>query len=144
MAYAAKGGAGHSLIASADDWKIGRTSHVAFVADGPRYRFFVDGRLWRHGELGNPPAASRRAFEVGGSQLLKGFFQGALDELRISRVARYHDDFSPAERHEPDNDTVALYHFDEGKGARLVDSSGRNLHGKIIGAVWAPEPESKD
>ena len=39
-------------------------------------------------------------------------------------------------RSEADKDTIALYHFDEGNGEVLKDSSGNNHHGKIVGAKW--------
>ena len=56
---------------------------------------------------------------------------GLIDEVRISKVARYDKDFTPAKRFEPDADTLALYHFDEGQGDVLKDSSGNGHHGKI-------------
>jgi hypothetical protein len=62
--------------------------------------------------------------------------QGTIDEVRISKVPRYTKDFTPAERFEPDKDTLALYHFDEGQGDKLIDSSGNGHHGKIVGAKW--------
>ena len=55
---------------------------------------------------------------------------------RISRTARYTKVFTPQKRFEPDKDTLALYHFDEGQGDLLKDSSGNGHHGKIIGAKW--------
>ena len=42
----------------------------------------------------------------------------------------------PAARLEPDADTLALYHFDEGSGDVLKDSSGNNHAGKNVGAKW--------
>src|SRR2546426_422563 len=63
-------------------------------------------------------------------------FTGRIDEVRISKVARYDKDFTPAKRFEPDADTLALYHFDEGAGDVLNDSSGNKHHGKIVGAKW--------
>jgi hypothetical protein len=51
-------------------------------------------------------------------------FAGWLDELRISTVLRYSDDFTPQGPFSPDADTAALYHFDEGAGTVLGDSSG--------------------
>ena len=59
-----------------------------------------------------------------------------MNEVRISKVARYDKDFTPAQRFEPDADTLALYHFDEGSGDELKDSSGNGHHGKIVGAKW--------
>jgi hypothetical protein len=59
-----------------------------------------------------------------------------MDEVRISKGVRYDKGFTPAKRFEPDADTLALYHFDEGQGDKLTDSSGNGHHGKIVGAKW--------
>jgi len=56
--------------------------------------------------------------------------------VRFSRTARYDKDFPPNQRHEPDADTIALYHCDEGQGEQLIDSSGNKHHGTIVGAKW--------
>ncbi len=63
-------------------------------------------------------------------------FDGWIAETRISSVARYDADFIPTKRFEPDSHTLALYHFDEGLGDVLKDSSGNDHHGKIVGAKW--------
>ncbi len=63
-------------------------------------------------------------------------FVGMIDEVRISTSARYTEDFTPQDRFEADDDTLALYHFDEGSGDVLTDSSGNGHHGKIVGAQW--------
>ena len=39
----------------------------------------------------------------------------------------------------PDEHTLALYHFDEGTGDVLKDSSGNGHHGKIVGAKWVKQ-----
>jgi len=39
-------------------------------------------------------------------------------------------------RFEPDTNTLALYHCDEGRGDVLNDSSGHGHHGKIYRATW--------
>ncbi|MCA9048300.1 MAG: protein kinase [Planctomycetaceae bacterium] len=64
------------------------------------------------------------------------FFRGLIDEVRISSVARYTEDYEPTRRFEPDEHTIALYHFDEGQGDVLKDFSGNNHHGRIFGAKW--------
>jgi hypothetical protein len=53
-------------------------------------------------------------------------FSGWVDELRISNTVRYTAaSFSvPTEPFSSDTNTVALYHFDEGSGTTLGDSSG--------------------
>lgn len=51
-------------------------------------------------------------------------FAGDVDELRLSTVLRYQDDFTPpAAPFVADPDTAALYHFDEGQGLVAGDSS---------------------
>lgn len=52
-------------------------------------------------------------------------FSGWLDEVRFSSVVRYTTNFTPpSQPFTPDSATVALYHFDEGTGTVIVDSSG--------------------
>jgi serine/threonine protein kinase len=65
-----------------------------------------------------------------------GVLDGVMDEVRISNVARYDHDFTPSTKFEVDQHTLALYHFDEGKGDVLKDSSGKGHDGKIHGAKW--------
>ena len=50
-------------------------------------------------------------------------FNGIIDEVRISNTVRYTKDFTPPRRFEPDEHTLALYHFDTGLGDTLFDSS---------------------
>ncbi|MBX9677561.1 MAG: hypothetical protein K2X38_02275 [Gemmataceae bacterium] len=50
---------------------------------------------------------------------------------------RYTKDFTPSANFVPDADTIALYRCDEGRGDIVNDSSGKNNHGKIVGAKWA-------
>ena len=52
-------------------------------------------------------------------------YSGFLDEIRVSNVLRYGGPFArPRSAFSPDAATVALYHFDEGVGELLADSSG--------------------
>lgn len=122
--------------AAAKHWQKDRESHIAFVATGRRYHFFIDGQLWKHSQIGDSHAVSEQPFIIGGHQLLNGFFQGTIDEVRLSRIARYIKDFTPAKHFQPDKHTLALYHCDEGRGDTLVDSSGNGHDGKIVGATW--------
>ncbi|MGI8977760.1 MAG: protein kinase domain-containing protein [Pirellulaceae bacterium] len=132
--------------------------HLAGVYDGRTIHFFVDGKLdpeKKAYEISNGEAraagedfalssqyASNPTFVGFGyrrddkQQTLFGVFHGVIDEVRISNVARYDKDFTPKTRFETDKDTLALYHFDEGQGDVLKDSSGRNHHGTIVGAKW--------
>ena len=75
------------------------------------------------------------------------YFDGLIDEVRLSSVARYTSDFVPAPRLSADQDTVALWSFD-GEGDVAQDSSGNGHHGVIVGATrssvapCAPTPDA--
>jgi hypothetical protein len=57
-------------------------------------------------------------------------FSGWFDELRISDIVRYTEDFEPpTEAFTTDDNTLGLYHFDEGEGDDILDSSGTDSHG---------------
>jgi len=111
--------------------KMGQRAHLAAVRSAEGIRVFVDGKLagFTPGPL-TPLDRSDKPFEMGGHLV------GVLDEVRISKVARYDKEFIPQARHEPDLGTVALYHYDEGQGDALKDSSGNSHHGQIVGAKW--------
>ena len=62
-----------------------------------------------------------------------GAFKGTIDEVRISKSARYAGDFVPERRFKPDDTTELLYHFDEKEGTTAKDSSTNERHGTIFG-----------
>ena len=107
-----------------------RRVHIAGVRAGGKLRLFVDGRLV------GAEAFDGKLFTRPDQVLRIGPADGVIDEVRISKIARYDKDFTPAKRFEPDKDTLALYHFDEGSGDVLKDSSGNGHHGTIVGAKW--------
>ena len=99
-------------------------------------------------ELGRDEAISGRFLEGVGFLIgrhhfksSKNPFHGTIHEVRISNIARYTKDFTPQRRFEPDEHTMALYHFDEGSGDVLHDSSGNGHDGKIVGAKWVKVDE---
>jgi formylglycine-generating enzyme required for sulfatase activity len=112
--------------------EVNRRVHLAAVYDGERYRLFVNGK--RFGEAAvqkqNPPNMASTPLQIGYE------FTGLVQEVRVSRVARYADDFTPSQRFTPDKDTLGLYHCDENSGDVLKDSSGHGHDGKIVGAKW--------
>jgi serine/threonine protein kinase/formylglycine-generating enzyme required for sulfatase activity len=114
--------------------------HLAVVIDKEQARFYVDGKLAHRGATPvKYIGASSIPFSIGAympENTASSFFSGLIDEVRISKSARYSDNFPPPARHDADEQTLALYHFDEGQGDVLVDSSGNNHHGKIVGAKW--------
>jgi hypothetical protein len=69
-------------------------------------------------------------------------YSGFLDEIRMSDVVRYSARFTPPSGpFSNDDDTIAIYHFDEGRGDTLGDSAGssdgqRRYGGFTNGPEW--------
>jgi formylglycine-generating enzyme required for sulfatase activity len=125
-----------------DQW-----SHLAMVYDESKISHYVNGK--RQGAqvvVSMQYAPSTTPLLIGANPLPKGvaeeFFDGAIDEVRISSVARYTADFTPQQRFEPDDKTEVLYHFDEGAGTVAKDSSPHGRDGKIVGATWVTASSS--
>jgi hypothetical protein len=106
-----------SITLAANTWY-----HIAVVYSGGTATVYVNGA----------PGAS--ATNVGtisqGPWLRLGglsgvpFFNGRLDEIRISNVIRYSQTFTPpAAPFVVDANTLALYHLDEGSGQSIGDAS---------------------
>ncbi len=108
----------------------GRRVRLAGVLDANELRIFVDGKRLGKSAIALPLVAPIEPFLIGGN------FRGVIDEVRVSKLARYSTDYVPSERLQADEHTLALYHFDEGTGSELKDSSGNGHHGKIVGAKW--------
>jgi hypothetical protein len=136
------GGLGPSSESSilADEWQ-----HVAVVIgpeDSPSHRMFLDGRLVGEGPIGrfDPCQLRQRSLVLGAIDcccrsfvVLDDFLRVSIDEVRISRGRRYSTDFSPERRFEVEYGTVALWHFDEGNGTVVRDSSGNGHHLALVG-----------
>jgi serine/threonine-protein kinase len=124
--------------------------HIAGVYDGDKMRLFVGGKLQTESlqiwperkeitngglKLRDHPGGS--TINIGGSFGKPAWdLTGRIDEIRISTVARYTRNFVPERRFQPDGDTLALYHCDEGQGSVLHDDSQHGRDGKINGAKW--------
>jgi serine/threonine protein kinase/formylglycine-generating enzyme required for sulfatase activity len=112
--------------------------HFAGVYDGTEIRLYIDGKLRDRKPMPHPTLTFTRRLIIGAvpqtAETRRDYFSGNLDEVRISTVARYDDEFEPPRRHEPDDKTWGLYHFDEAEGDRLEDASGHGRHGRIVGA----------
>ncbi|MBT4864747.1 MAG: SUMF1/EgtB/PvdO family nonheme iron enzyme [Planctomycetaceae bacterium] len=125
-------------------WQVVARRHVAMVWAGGLLNLYIDGRLAKQpgptsGTPGQPD--HRRLLRLGATLNSEGnpirFFPGRLDEIRISRIARYKKaGFTPVKRFEPDDDTIALYHCDKLTGDFLQDATGNGHHGTIVGATW--------
>ena len=109
--------------------------HVALVAGTKEIRLFIDGKL----AIAAPRPADMVLPTTAGKSALGDGFVGLIDEIRISKTARYDKDFIVLKRLTPDADTIALYHCDEGQGHLVTDSSGNGNHAKFVAAKWVTE-----
>ena len=145
-----------------------RWHHIAYQSDGRQEAIIVNNfALVRKWPIGWPIAHDLSHFEhpkdftLGGfgkkikmpfGDHFRGSFAGYIDEVRISRVARYDVDkkgFTPRNKFKKDLKTIALWHFDEPGGRRNFSDASSNKHhlvgegGARTGIPLAVEPHGK-
>ncbi|MFY9342965.1 MAG: LamG-like jellyroll fold domain-containing protein, partial [Planctomycetota bacterium] len=117
----------------------GKWHHVAGVFDGSTVRCFVDGQPVGEAKGSGKRKANSLPLFVGadpdGDSTATSFFAGSMDEVRLSRGARYAAAFTPAARHAADADTVLLLHCDQDFGPWTPDASGHARHGLRRGSA---------
>lgn len=111
-------------------------THIVFSYDGSNIYTFVDGVLV-------DTDAQTGTLNLGTSHTwgrqITGILPGAIDELRISNLARYSASFTTNTAPlNPDGNTVLLYHFDENgddprNSGKVFDASSNANHGTITG-----------
>lgn len=124
--------------------RVSRKVHLAGVFDPPRIRLFLDGQLQRSMLIVTKRhKASSFPFMLGADPNADGlpehFFSGKIHSVRISRTARYQEEFSPPMRLTPDSVSVVALPIDEGTGNYVRDGSANNHHGVIRGATWVKD-----
>jgi serine/threonine protein kinase len=107
--------------------------HVALVYDVQQLRLYVNGKETARCDIDDPPATSEAGLRIGSLEGKAPFFRGRIDEIRISRTARYDRDFTPPGRFEVDDDCLALYHCDDGQGTTVSDSTPNKYQAELIG-----------
>lgn len=102
--------------------------HVAGTYDGAdgTVRLYVDGaQVGVSGAAAFMGEAKDDQLQVGCAKDETEAFYGVLDELRVSSVVRYTDDFElPSGDYEEDADTMLLFHLDEGTGSTAASAAG--------------------
>ena len=118
----------------------GKWHHVACTFDKDKVSLFVNGIPYR--KVSDPGGNYSLDHLAGGSLFLgkgggksKEYYNGLIAEVRLSDVVRYQRSFKPQRApFAPDDNTVALYHFDK-DGNTVADASGKGNHGKIVGSA---------
>ncbi|MEI6462589.1 MAG: LamG-like jellyroll fold domain-containing protein [bacterium] len=127
--------------------------HIAatFTASTKTARLFVDGTevdytgtngLHTNGSGTYNDASSSLIIGSKPSAITNDYFQGSLDELRISDTVRYSGNFTPSNSNFiPDSNTKLLYHLDENgddprNSGKAIDASGNGNNGTITGAKY--------
>ena len=104
-----------SSIISLNQWY-----HVAVVKSGDNYEIFVDGVSRATSTTSVTwPTLSGRVLKIGAAERnsVEDYFDGYMDEVRISNSARYTSTFTPSTTaFKDDKDTVLLLHMDGGGG----------------------------
>jgi hypothetical protein len=65
----------------------------------------------------------RRMSDDNPGEILAPSFHGAIDEVRLSRTARYQEEFVPEKDFEFDLDTLAYWKFNDGSGTNVLDET---------------------
>ncbi|MDQ3801581.1 MAG: hypothetical protein M3384_19335, partial [Acidobacteriota bacterium] len=112
--------------------------HIACIFNGNTLFIYLDGKLETQRELANPPALNTANLTIGLSNDEKGqkqFFNGLLDEVRISNIIRYTGDFKPESKLDGGGIlglTAGCWRF---TNQSFNDSTGNNNHGAMVGNV---------
>ena len=99
---------------------------------------YIDGQRFGTGQNIAAGAAIRVADELEIGCWMSGghHFEGIIDEVRISTGVRYPTLFIPPTDALPyDDDTLALWHFDQGTGDSVLEEEDRFL-GTAVGTTW--------
>jgi PKD repeat protein len=121
-----------SVTPNLNEW-----THVAGTYDG------VNMKIWVNGVERGSFAISSSSWTSYGDDLYIGcdedplgdFFEGIIDEVRISDSVRYTTTFTPGP-FSSDGYTVALYHFDDSYGFETKDSSSYGNDGTLVFCTW--------
>jgi hypothetical protein len=112
--------------------------HLAGVYDGSELRLYLDGALVARDDAGKTRTRNTLPLLIGadvdGNGRPTSPFDGRIDEVRLSSIARYEGENATLERrHESDASTVLLFHFDALQGPWLFDDSSNQAHGSVQG-----------
>jgi len=128
------------LLPAKKGWRWEEWTHLALTHDGKKVRFYVDGSLQGSADMKDWMRPGNSGLWIGADVGNHYGFRGAIDELRVSDVARYTRAFTPPRFHRPDEHTVLLLRFDVLRNGVHPDASGRGYDGHPVGSPELKEP----
>ncbi|MFC7337822.1 LamG-like jellyroll fold domain-containing protein [Haloferula chungangensis] len=121
-------------LLKADVWH-----HVAGVYDGKEARLYLDGKLVDRKKRKGYRKTNDLPLVIGGDTSKNGatsHFSGWIDEVRLSRGARYKGEVAEPDAGQPaSEDTVILLDFSEKIGPWVPDASASRAHATLHGAA---------
>ena len=120
----------------------GKRHHLAGTWDEDgKMRLFVDGELIGFQTV-DAGTSIGDTIEIGCWG--EDGFEGTIDEVRLSSVVRYTEAFeAPEEPFSVDDDTIALWHMDEGSGDSIEDAAG-SYDGNVFDVEWVESGGSEE
>jgi len=104
----------------------GSWHHFALVESNSTVTVYIDGTSRTSGAA-SLSMGGTADLEIGDYDDGAGLgYNGTIDEVRISKVARYTNSFPPAVSFTVDSDTVGYWKFNEGSGGTTADATGIN------------------
>lgn len=124
-------------------------NHIAVVYENKTPKLYVNGTLVKtgltsnyayvHPSLGYDGYPDYTANNGIGTGMVGGHYEGLLDEMRISDIIRYNNNFTPPLSFNNDTNTIGLYHFNEGTGNIITDESSNSNNGILDGPIWSSD-----
>ena len=131
-----------SLIVEKDVWY-----HIATTFDGTNYRLYINGEeVYNYLDCAGKVPYPTPVKYIGGNRERSGRFFGRMDELRMWNYARTQDQIQEKMNKEltgNESGLVAYYPMDV-HNQYLLDRSGNNYHGVMIGPVVKSRYYSND
>lgn len=120
-----------------DALPAGQWAHLAGVFDGKALTLYVNGKPAATVPAAGPRKMNPLPLFIGANPDARSaptqFYTGALDEVRISSVARYSEPFTPATTFSRDDSTVLLFHCDAAVGPFLPSDTAGSRYGTFSG-----------
>jgi len=121
---------------------LNRWYALAGTYDGTTMRLFVNGEPVKTQTYPGTVVQDANLFRIGTLGASNDYFEGLIDEVRVSNVVRYGPEGYVARRtpFTTDAHTVGLWHLDEGSGTTTADASGNGHHGTLWeGPAWTAD-----